>query len=82
MQLWHRRLGHLGFDNLKLMSREGLVEGLEVSPKNFDNIFREYCVLGKQSRQPFNRVGYRASKPLELVNTDVCGPITPFIGWI
>ena len=36
------------------------------------------CALGKQHHAPFPQVaGYRAEKGLELVHTDLCGPITP-----
>lgn len=35
----------------------------------------ENCILGKMTRQPFHNKGQRASKPLELVHSDVCGPI-------
>lgn len=40
--------------------------------------FCEGCVLGKQARTSFPREArYRAKKPLELIHTDICGPITP-----
>lgn len=35
------------------------------------------CLLGKQTRQPFPQTTqYQASHPLELINGDLCGPIT------
>jgi hypothetical protein len=35
------------------------------------------CLIGKQRRAPFPREGqYRASKVIELVHGDLCGPIT------
>lgn len=77
-KLWHRRYGHLGFDNLKLLRRNNLVSGLEkLKPSDMDNNFCEPCILGKIVRKPFNKKGFRAQKPLQLVHTDVCGPITP-----
>jgi hypothetical protein len=43
-----------------------------------DNKFYEGYVLGKQSRHYFlKEVSYRAKKVLELIYTDICGPITP-----
>lgn len=81
MQLWHRRLGHLGYDNIKLLSSKGLVKGLNINEGKSNvcenNLFCESCLLGKMTRQPFNKKGHRATKPLELVHTDVCGPISP-----
>ena len=37
----------------------------------------EVCVMGKQHRKSFPKKSSRASQPLELVYSDVCGPITP-----
>lgn len=31
--------------------------------------------MKKHSRAPFNEPGTRASKPLEMIHTDVCGPM-------
>lgn len=33
------------------------------------------CLEGKQARLPFKHVGSRATKPLELVHSDLCGPM-------
>ena len=36
----------------------------------------ECCILGKQHRESFPKVvAYRAKQPLELVHTDLCGPM-------
>lgn len=36
------------------------------------------CLNGKQTRLPFPaHTVWRASKPLELIHSDICGPITP-----
>lgn len=46
--MWHRRLGHIGADNLKRLSGYALVNGVE-----FENGVLEkcgVCVIGKQSR--------------------------------
>lgn len=38
----------------------------------------EKCVISKQTRQPFsNFEGKRSRRVLELIHSDVCGPITP-----
>ena len=35
----------------------------------------ELCLEGKMTKRPFKAKGYRATKPLELVHTDVCRPM-------
>ena len=38
----------------------------------------EGCLIGKQSRKSFPKeASTRVTKPLQLVHTDVCGPIKP-----
>ena len=73
---WHLRFGHLHFNGLKLLSSGGMVRGLpqiEVTRQ-----VCEGCVLGKQARLSFP-VGdtWRAKAPLQLVHTDICGPLDP-----
>ena len=62
------------------MHKNDLVRGLPNIDKT-DKIC-ECCILGKQTREAFpqDKV-WRASKPLELIHSYVCGPIrTPSIG--
>ncbi|XP_020678606.2 uncharacterized protein LOC110096826 [Dendrobium catenatum] len=73
-RLWHCRFGHLISKTLSYMSQKNIVDGLphiEVQDK-----ICEACVAGKQSRAPFS-VGksWRALKPLELIHSDLCGPM-------
>ena len=35
----------------------------------------ESCLLGKMTKSPFTEKGKRASEVLELIHTDVCGPM-------
>jgi transposase InsO family protein len=73
---WHLRFGHLHFSGLKLLSSAGMVHGLPViePPSNAC----EGCILGKQARLSFpNGKSWRATSPLQLVHTDICGPIEP-----
>ena len=74
--LWHLRFGHLNFDSLKLLASKNMVKGLPHI--NRPNEVCESCVLGKHHRTNFGKqVDWRAKQPLELVHTDVCGPLTP-----
>lgn len=72
MELWHKRLGHLGYDNVQKLI-DGMVTGITVS--NAERPVCESCIKGKQTRNPFPKSVSRAETPLALVHTDVCGPM-------
>jgi hypothetical protein len=73
---WHLRFGHLHFNGLKLLSSGGMVHGLP-QIDSADHVC-EGCVLGKQSRLSFpSGTSRRAKAPLQLVHTDICGPLDP-----
>ena len=73
---WHARLGHVNTETMRTMIKNKLVvgiPGIEVEKETCKS-----CLLGKQVRQPFPKsTTFRASRPLELVHRDLCGPITP-----
>lgn len=72
--LWHKRFGHSNLQKLKFLSRKNMVRGLPIIPETSGVC--EACQLGKMSRKPFpTGQAWRASKKLELVHTDVCGPM-------
>ena len=74
--LWHLRFGHLNFGGLQLLARTMMVRGLPSI--EHPNQLCEGCLLGKQSRKSFSKeASTRATKSLQLVHTDVCGPIKP-----
>lgn len=73
INLWHRRLGHLNeqyMQQLKTMS-----DNLKISKA--DNFQCETCIMAKHEKKPFKGHITRATKPLQIIHTDVCGPITP-----
>lgn len=72
LNVWHRRLGHLNIHNLKLL-KNGLVTGMQFKESKMENC--SVCAMGKQTRLPFPKSGNRASGVLELVHTDICGPM-------
>ena len=71
--LWHRRLGHINFDNLVKISKLGVVRNLPKIIKPSNPICK-HCQLGKQTRVSFKTKEHSSSKPLELVHIDLCGP--------
>ena len=75
-QLWHERFGHLNLKSLYYLSKRNMIHGLPKVLKS-DNIFCEACVLGKQHRQQFPKMkSWRADVPLQLVYSDICGPMS------
>ena len=71
--LWHKRMGHFNQIALKKMADLQMVLGLPVIKDNEDVC--EACQLGKQTKLSFPSNTYRASMKLQLVHTDVCGPM-------
>ena len=79
LSLWHQRYGHLNMNDLKRMSRnDDVVVGMKVDQKVhfYDDQCCEPCALGKMHRLPFPKQSLnRASRELEIVHTDLCGPM-------
>ena len=69
--LWHLRLGHINPNRIHGLVKSGILTSLEFKPIPVC----ESCLEGKMTKRPFKAKGYRATKPLEFVHTDVCGPI-------
>ena len=72
--VWHRRLGHLNEGSLNTMASKHLVYDFDYHTSK-PMPFCKSCVEGKLHRTPFKRGRRRAEKPLELIHSDVCGPI-------
>nr|GEZ55561.1 retrovirus-related Pol polyprotein from transposon TNT 1-94 [Tanacetum cinerariifolium] len=74
--LWHMRYGHLNFGDLKLLSSKGMMKGLDHI--DHPNQVCKGCLFGKHARSSFLKESTsRAKEPLQLIHTDLCGPITP-----
>lgn len=68
---WHARLSHIGQDRINRLAREGLLGQLA----NINLPTCEHCLAGKSTRKPFGKAT-RASFPLELIHSDICGPMS------
>ena len=78
-QLWHRRLGHLHEEGIKRMAN-GLVNGVACKIPRRNTVCKA-CAEGKLRRLKFPRSVTKTDSRLELVHSDVCGPMeTPSIG--
>jgi len=70
-KLWHLRLGHINLNRIDRLVKDGILPSLVVEPMPVC----ESCLEGKMTKRPFSSKGNRAKDLLELVHTDVCGPI-------
>ena len=70
--LWHCRLGHIDVKRMKKLHTDGLLESLDY--ESFDTC--EPCLMGKMTRTPFSRTMERVTDLLEIIHTDVCGPMS------
>lgn len=75
-ELWHNRYGHLSITGLNLLQRKELVQGL---PKfRVSTNICTSCMKGKQHRKIIPKKSkWRATQQLQLIHSDICGPITP-----
>lgn len=71
---WHRRLGHLNFNDMCRM-KNGITDGMNFTGKNDALVECQVCSEGKQHRSPFKSSGERKEKFLQLIHSDVCGPM-------
>ena len=72
--LWHKRLGHYHYGALRMLQKKELV--LNAPKISEEEGVCEACQYGKQVRLPFPKnQAWRASEKLELVHSDVCGPM-------
>lgn len=72
---WHRRFGHREPGVLQRIKAEELSDGFQVTDCGIRQVC-EHCLQGKLSRIPFPQMSNnRADRILDLVHTDVCGPM-------
>src|SRR5947209_362323 len=77
-ELWHRRFGHLGYDNLERLVREDLVKGINLPAGSFKDAKPttcEPCIMAKHHKAPFPSSERETSKALDLIHMDLCGPM-------
>lgn len=72
--MWHRRLGHINYQNLCKM-RDGAVRGIEFDGDESQVKYCDVCAMGKQSRLPFKKSKSESKQLLELIHSDIVGPM-------
>lgn len=71
-ELWHRRLGHTCPTNLSTLQKAAAT-GINFSGNAPTSCVT--CVLGKEQSFPYKATNKRAENVLELIHSDVCGPM-------
>lgn len=67
--LWHKRLGHVSVSNMSFLEKD--VKGIEI-PSHMDC---KICTQCKRTHLPFKKDGIRAVSLLQIIQSDVCGPM-------
>jgi hypothetical protein len=79
VMVWNQRLGHIGEKGLRLLHGKGMVEGMSNFSLDFE--FYEHYVYGKQNWVRLPSGPTRAEEILQLVHSDVFGPVSvPSLG--
>lgn len=70
--LWHYRLGHISEMRVKKLHQANLLDLLDDEAIGTC----EACLTGKMTKSPFKKKGERVTGLLELIHSDVCGPMS------
>jgi hypothetical protein len=71
-ELWHRRYDHINYKLLPFLKK--MVKGIPELQYTHKGICRG-CALGKNVKNPFSSSDNRSKEILELIHSDVCGPM-------
>ena len=74
LETWHRRLGHLNERYLLEAARNESMLGIKLATPE-GKLTCSTCVKAKMTKTPFIRNNGRITRILEIVHSDVCGPI-------
>jgi hypothetical protein len=70
--MWHCHLGHISEKRMKKLHLDGFLTSFDF--ESYETY--EACLLGKMTKTPFIGFSERASDLLELIHTDMCGPMS------
>ena len=73
--LWHHRLGHLHLPAVLKRSNTEVVDGMPCQQANNSGNRYTACLMGKMTRTPFKPSTSRMNAALELIHSDLCGPM-------
>ena len=70
--VWHKRLGHYYYKGLLLMKSKMMAKDFPAFDDHMSSC--KTCYSRKQSRKPFPKVTWRATRKLQLIHTNIAGP--------
>ena len=73
LEQWHRRFAHCSPLTIQEMAKLNLVDGLHISGEGLTGKC-ENCILGRQTRRPFDGTTEKDLLPLDLLSFDLWGP--------
>ena len=73
LEQWHRRFTHCSPMTIQGMVKNNLVDGLKISDETLKGKCED-CILGRQTRRPFDGETEKNLAPLDLVAFDLWGP--------
>jgi len=71
--LWHKRLGYLNFEDVKKLQSQ--TSGMKIDFSKISKDLCQVCIEGMQTGRPHNQQRRRATRPLQLVHSDIIGPV-------
>lgn len=79
-ELWHNRLGHLNYARLRYLLRMNFLD-IDLDASFEQPAPCNACIKAKIARLPFPASENRATRPLEVLHSDLCGPLGPAMGF-
>ena len=73
LQMWHKLLGHCNTPDVKKL--ENAAQGMNIT--DYKDFQCETCILSKKPNTRNREADIRASRPFELIHTDLSGPVDP-----
>ena len=73
LEQWHRRFAHCSPLTIKDMASNNLVDGLKFTDETLNGKCED-CIMGRQTRRPFDGETEKTLAPLDLVSFDLWGP--------
>ena len=74
IELLHRRLGHRNYNDIRSMIKSDVFKNININNKSHGTC--NVCIEGKLHKLPFNNSKSKTNAILDLVHSDVCGPMS------